>query len=666
MSTVINKIEVRIDGKSYHNDYDFSDIRLIQEVQKPNEFRFLMYKDTYRDPLVEDGNDIRFSISQELLGKKVEFFLNASCEDEGGKTHDNALEFIGIIFSANALRKSIGEGLMVEVIAYSPDHLLFDSPHCYSYENETLKNIIVRTLEPYNIPLQNNPRMEDEIPYTVQYNETNYGFIQRLASRFGEWLYHNGKELVFGKVKKSDCIELEPEYDLLNYKYRLNMEHLNFSHAHHNYLEYGNTRNDAPAFTGQSMHNMTDIAYKHSQSIYSKETFGHLESSSAEGSFDETEFAAKAQGLGIKAQMMVCEGSTSRADLRIGSIIKIKEYLKTDNQKTSVCYHDELLICEIVHTTDSSGNYINEFMAIPAGCEYPPYIPGDYFPKAGSQRAVVKDNQDPEQLGRVRVQFLWQQEQDDSLLTPWIRIAQPHGGGDKGFYFIPEINEEVMVGFENGNAEKPYITGTLYHGEQRPGGNWPNTGNDIKAIRTRNGHTVEIHDAGEGGFIKIYDNEKNNYVLTFSTDEKLIRLESKGNIDLYAEENINIEAKNHVNVKSGKNTNHNAGESITTEAGENIATTAKKNISITAGNDMTTNVENNSRLTVQKNHTVKIEEDKTEVITKNYHTRAENIKNEALSELELKSKNHKQVANSSMKIDGGGTIDFSGNRIKKG
>ena len=660
MSVKASKVEVRIDGKTYDDQYDFSGIRLNQKIENPNKLRFLMHKDT----VPEDGDDIRFSVSEELLGKKVEFFLKTSCKNKNEKTYNDTLEFTGIIFSVNVVRGSINAELTIEVVAYSPDYLLLDSPHCYSYENETLKNIIAKTLEPYKIPLQNNPRMEDEIPYTVQYNESSYAFINRLASRFGEWLYNNGKELVFGKMKKFDSVELQPGCDLLNHQYCLNTGHLNFSYAHHNYLEYGNAKNDALSFTEQSVHNMTDIAYKHSKSLYAKETFQHLESSAAEGSFDETELAAKTQGLGLKARMTVCLGSTNRADLQIGSIIKIKEYFETGNQKTGSCYHDELLICSITHEVDSSGNYTNKFTAIPANCEYPPYTHGNYYPKAGTQRAVVKENQDPENLGRVRVQFLWQQEQDDSLMTPWIRIAQPHGGGDKGFYFIPEIGEEVMVGFENGNAEKPYITGTLYHGNQRPGKDWHNANNDIKAIRTRNGHTVEINDAGEGGFIKIYDHEKENYVLTFSTDEKLIRLESKGNIDLYAEENINIEAKKDINLVSKQNINYDAKENIN-ETAENISTVAEGNISITAKNNMTTLVENNSRLEVTGNHTMEIVGNKKEIITKNSDVEADNITQRANNKLELISKTHDQKADKSMKLDGGGTIDFCGNNIKQ-
>jgi len=669
MAILADKIEIRIDGKTY-DDYVFTDIRLTQELQKPSELRFLMYKDTLR----ENGEDIRFSLSDDLMGKNIEFFLSTLRSDENRELNTDTLEFKGIVFNVNSARKNLKAGLVIEIIAFSPDYFLFDNPHCYSYENESLKNIVSKTLEPYKIPVQNDPNMTDEIPYIVQYNETNYAFINRLAGRFGEWLYHNGKELVFGKIKKLTLSEpLHLGYDVLNYQYYVNMEHLNFTHAHHNYLEYVNTKNDGLSVTGQSMHNMTDIAYDHSQSEYKKETFQHLKVSAPEDcSFDETEYSVKVQGLGKKAQMMTCHGNSNRADLQIGSVFKIKEYFEEGGQKTGTCLHDELLICKIIHVANNNGNYENEFTAIPSSCEYPPYTYEDHSPKIESQRAVVKENNDPEQLGRVRVQFLWQQEQDDSLMTPWIRISQPHGGDNKGFYFIPELEEEVMVAFENGNAEKPYVAGTLWHGQQQPGTNWPDPENDIKAIRTRNGHTIEIHDIGDGGYIRIYDNEKENYILTYSTDEKLIKLESTGNIEMYAKNNIIMEAGNNINMTAGVDMNRDAGNNITetagvdisTSAGENISTSAGENITVSAGNDMDTSVGNNDTLYVGSNQSTEIGANKDEGISEKYQLSAQNIRTEATDKILIYSQTHEQKADGSMKLDGGMDMELYANSIK--
>ena len=334
MYIIADKREIRIDGKKIDNYY-FTDFRLVQELNKPNEFRFLMYKDT----LVEDENDISFSLSKELLGKKVDFFLltKRSAKDSG--PYEDIMEFSGIIFSAKSIQKDTKAQKVFEVIAYSPDYLLLDSPNCCSYENENLKNIVTETLKPYRIPVNINPRMGDDIPYTVQYNETSYAFLNRLASRFGEWFYYDGQELVFGKIKKLKSIELCPFYDIISYSYSLQMGHQNFSHAHHNYLDYGNIKENAVSFTEQSLHDLTDVVYEQSKSVYKKETFQNLHRSFPETGFDEMEHSLKAKGLGKKTQLMICEGSTNRADLRIGSIIKIKETYENRKGKTSSCHH---------------------------------------------------------------------------------------------------------------------------------------------------------------------------------------------------------------------------------------------------------------------------------------------------------------------------------------
>jgi len=371
-----------------------------------------------------------------------------------------------------------------------------------------------------------------------------------------------------------------------------------------------------------------------------------------------------AQLLGSKAQQSICAGSTVRADLHLGSHFKIKDFFDKDNNKAGYYDHDELLVCKIVHAASVEGNYRNEFIAIPAKSKFPPYFNSDLFPVARAQRAKVIDNKDPEKLGRIRVQFLWQQEQDDTLITPWIRIAQPHGGENKGFYFIPEINEEVMVGFENGNAEKPFVTGTLFHGKQPPGEKWPNDTNDIKAIRTRNGHTIEIHDEEQGGFIRIYDNEKENYVLTFSTDEQLIKLQSLRNIELYAENDIIIEAKNNIKIKAGMDMSMNAGENISETAGKNAIIGTGENLAFSAGKDMDTSVGSNTTLYVSGNQFIEIGENKSETIAEKYQLTADTMRQEAKDKMMIYSKNHEQKSHEKMKFDGGKGLDLYAKSIK--
>ena len=137
---------------------------------------------------------------------------------------------------------------------------------------------------------------------------------------------------------------------------------------------------------------------------------------------------------------------------------------------------------------------------MPSSCQVPAYTNPEAVPKAKgeAQSAVVSSNADPEGLGRVKVNFHW----NSQLESPWLRVVSPHGGGEKGFYFVPEVGEEVQVGFEQGNAERPFVMGSLYHGKAKPS-SWKTDANNIKAIRTRSGNQVVMNDewkeSGKGG-----------------------------------------------------------------------------------------------------------------------------------------------------------------------
>ena len=163
-------------------------------------------------------------------------------------------------------------------------------------------------------------------------------------------------------------------------------------------------------------------------------------------------------------------------------------------------------------------------------------------------------------MGRVRVQFLWQAKRNE--MTPWIRVVQPYTGGGKGFYFVPEIGEEVLVDFEGGNAERPFVLGAHYNGEAKSG--YHNADNRVKAIHTKSGH-------------KLIFTEDESILLT-DKNGNVIKLDTQGkNIEISAPETIDITAKN-INLK--------ASDSIDFDANVNITETAGKAKRSDIGGDM--------------------------------------------------------------------------------
>jgi uncharacterized protein involved in type VI secretion and phage assembly len=188
-------------------------------------------------------------------------------------------------------------------------------------------------------------------------------------------------------------------------------------------------------------------------------------------------------------------------------------------------------VLSVNHYFDGHGNYNNDFSAVPAGIKTPP-VKSALMPFSETQSALVTDNFDPKGLGRIRVKFHWM---NGAEKTPWIRVTSPHGGQDKGMYFMPEVGEEVIVGFEGGSPTKPYMIGSVYHGKAN--NSFGNAGNDVKALQTRSG-------------TKIIMNDKEGSILVEDKDGNSILLDGKGNITVKSNDTVTIDAKNQITLKT--------------------------------------------------------------------------------------------------------------------
>ena len=394
MAILIDKLEIKINNKVY-DEYAIVDVVLFKDLLKPNELRFSMHKKS----LYKTSDDINFSIANDLLGAKIKLEVKTSHRDETENICNKSLLFEGIIFNVSAQRGKMGKGVVIDVTAFSPDYVLFDNPHCFSFEDQTLSDIVSKAISDYtsDIKTEVNTKMTSEIPYVVQYNETTYQFISRLARRYGEFFYYEDGKMVFGKIKHKDKKTLHPDVDILGYHFELNMGHHNFSHCCHDYLNYENHHENSKDYSSKSLNKLSDYAYNQSDSIYKKKTYQNLHSGvQEENKIGQLPESLKTQGLGSKTQMMICHATSNRADLGIGSKIVIKEAYDKENGSVETKNHEELIICQITHRMNLNGHYENEIIAIPAATEYPPYASSDVYPFADSQRAIVKDNKDPE------------------------------------------------------------------------------------------------------------------------------------------------------------------------------------------------------------------------------------------------------------------------------
>lgn len=652
-----NEFDIELEGTIWHLD-DFS---LFQSLLSPNSLTFNMHKGPE-----EDINEALFAVCGQIIGKEITLSLQTEIitpNEAGEKTGE--INFKGIILSASGRRNR--SEYHINVVAETWEALLNDNPSCKSFENMTLDEIVNDVIDDYTSHLESevNARYTETIPYCVQYNETNYQFLLRLARRYGEWIYNTGEKIVFGNMPQGESVKLVyPSQDIPYYSVDLKMQHTAFNHIASSYNSYDANQKEGLEEMQREYNTLNESVFKASQDNFTKQTLQNLHSGGyADNDGRETilNISTKTQARGEKATMLTYSGETFCSKLKIGGTLVVEDNYITNgatNEKSAVD-QDEILITNITHYFSKDRVYSNHFTGIPVACDYPPYSNCEVFPVATSCRAKVMDNEDPNNLGRVRVQFDWQAQLDSAMMTPWLRMSQPYAGGGKGFSFIPEIGEEVMIDFEGGNAERPYVKGTLYNGVGNPDAKWlpsNNSSNQIKAIRTRNGHTIEIHDEGEDGYIRIYDNEKENYILTFSTDEKLIKLESTGNIELYA--------KNDIIMHAGHDINASADNDIFITASHDMQRTADNDIREHAGNDRSTSIDRNDTLTVEANQFISVNDNKDEQIAHKLQITAENIREEAQDKFLQYSTTHQQKASSEMALNAGSKIDIKAGNVK--
>lgn len=131
---------------------------------------------------------------------------------------------------------------------------------------------------------------------------------------------------------------------------------------------------------------------------------------------------------------------------------------------------------------------------------------------------IVTNNKDPDGIGRVKVKFPWLSTDDESA---WARVASPMAGKKRGIFFLPEVDDEVLVVFEHGDVNMPHVIGSLWNGVDLP----PETNNDgknnIRMIKSRSGHTITIDDTAGEEKIEIADKTGNNTIIIDTKNNKL-------------------------------------------------------------------------------------------------------------------------------------------------
>lgn len=172
---------------------------------------------------------------------------------------------------------------------------------------------------------------------------------------------------------------------------------------------------------------------------------------------------------------------------------------------------------------------------------------------SGVAPGIVTNNQDPDGLGRVKIRFPWLSDDNE---TDWVRIATMMAGGERGTFFLPEVGDEVLVAFEHGDINHPYVIGALWNGAGGPPETNSDGQNNIRKIKSRSGHEIIFNDDDTAmqEKIEIHTNAGHRILLDDSAGQEKIEIidktgSNKMTIDS-VQNSINIESALQLKIKA--------------------------------------------------------------------------------------------------------------------
>lgn len=266
----------------------------------------------------------------------------------------------------------------------------------------------------------------------------------------------------------------------------------------------------------------------------------------------------------VKSEELLFEGTSNIRLLEGGKIFKLEAPVLRDLDKKE--YVIKNLKIEATPET-----YSNSFVVLPSNQAFF-YLPSERLQKPriiGNQTAIVtgsnnQANVHTDNQGRVMVRFHWDRHSPAEVGSAFIRNLAPAAGPRRGFVFVPEIEEEVVVAFEDGDPDKPIIIGRVYSSNQKLPVS-PNTSPFQSVIQAKN---------QDGANRLLFEDKSGSEYLEYRA-KKDMNIKVGGSLSINVEENLNMSAKN-VNIKT-------TGNFLT----GNIISLAAKGINNSAGNKIT-------------------------------------------------------------------------------
>ncbi len=184
----------------------------------------------------------------------------------------------------------------------------------------------------------------------------------------------------------------------------------------------------------------------------------------------------------------------------------------------------------------------------------------------GLMVGIVARNDDEEGLGRVKVRIPRLSDDEEFY---WARVATFMSGNNMGAVFIPEVDDEVLVLFENGDITRPFVIGSLHNGSDAPPYDGEGGDNNKRVIKSRSGHIIRFDDTSGSEKIEIIDQSESNKIIIDSGENK-ITIESAGDLEIKATNGSILLDGQEITIRSSGAMSIESGDDLTVDATGNL------------------------------------------------------------------------------------------------
>ncbi len=433
-----------------------------------------------------------------------------------------------------------------------------------------------------SVTCDSTPTVRD---YELQDNETDYDFIQRLARRNNSVLMVSGSKATFGKPPGATepAVALKFGSDVIEFRPRLTAASQWDSATVYGWDVKQKSAIVGTASSAEAVNSLNLGKDGHGAATKFGAT-GDLGFSDA-GVKDQSEANHAAQSLLNRMR----RGDINADGLCVGNP-SIQAGHKVALSQLGDRFSGTYLVTRALHRYDTSGGYTTEIEVSNGSGETAADLVstgsgvGARFHSLTERNVVVGivTNLDDSEggLGRVKVSFPWMPKTGSDIESAWARLASPMAGGSRGMLFYPEVNDEVLVAFEQGDPRRPYIIGALWNGTDAT----PIAQNvafkdgkvEQRIIKTRAGHTILLDDSDSKKGIQVIDAAGKNKITIDSVGNKII-IEADTEMDIKSK-TAEVDGSTQITIKGGKVSV--TGSNISVVADAQLELTGKASVKI--------------------------------------------------------------------------------------